>query len=101
MVGSITYDLEENSYNLEWETRANFNTWLSHKQKALRIKIQIAKTQLSKVQQQVYLTCETFHYTYNGCRGLKPYKKKTMQERKIRCKQIEGGCNELVHHWHT
>jgi len=39
MVGSIMYDWEENGYNLEWKTRADFNTWLSHKQKALEIEI--------------------------------------------------------------
>src|SRR5882762_9934524 len=91
MVGSIMYDWEENGYNLEWETRANFNTWLSHKQKALGIEIRIAKTQLSKAQ-QVYLTCETFRCACNSCGGLKPYEKKTMQERKIGSKQIQGGC---------
>jgi hypothetical protein len=91
MVGSITYDREENSYNLEWETRADFNTWLSHEQKALGIEIRIAKTWLSKAQ-QVYLTCKTFRCARNGCGGLKPYKKKTMRERKIGSKRIQGGC---------
>jgi hypothetical protein len=92
MVGSITYDREENGYNLEWETRADFNTWLSHGQKALGIEIRIAKTQLSKVRQQVYLTCETFRCAHNGCGGLKPYEKKTTRERKIGSKRIQGGC---------
>ena len=78
MVGSITYDREESGYNLEWETRANFDRWLTHKQKALGIEIQIAKTWLSKAWQQVYLTCETFRCVHNGCGGLKPYKKKTV-----------------------
>jgi len=41
-VGSIMYNWEENGYNLEWETRANFDKWLTHKQKAVGIEIQIA-----------------------------------------------------------
>jgi len=92
MVGSIMYDQEENEYNLEWETRADFDRWLTHEQKAIGIEIQIAKTRLSKARQQVYLTCETFHCTCNRCRGLKHYKKKTVWERKIDSKQINGGC---------
>jgi len=48
MVGSITYDREENRYNLEWETRADFDRWLTHEQKAIGIEIRIAKTRLSK-----------------------------------------------------
>src|SRR6266567_1175162 len=92
MVGSIMYDQEENGYNLEWETRADFNRWLTHKQKAIGIEIRIAKTRLSKAQQQVYLTCETFRCTRNRCGGLKHYEKKTARERKINSKWIDGGC---------
>jgi hypothetical protein len=29
-IGSMAYDREENSYNLEWESRADFNAWLTH-----------------------------------------------------------------------
>jgi hypothetical protein len=66
MVGSITYDREENGYNLEWE-RANFGRWLTHEKMAIGIEIQTAKTPTSKAGQQVYLTCETFRCACNGC----------------------------------
>jgi len=39
MVGSIMYDREENGYNLEWESRADFQNWLSHEQRELGIEI--------------------------------------------------------------
>jgi hypothetical protein len=78
LVGSIAYN-QEKGYNLEWESRADFQTWLRHEQKAQGIKIQIAKTHLSKVQ-QVYLTCETFRCAHNGCGGVKRYVKKTTWE---------------------
>ena len=90
LVGSIAYDREK-GYNLEWESRADFQTWLRHEQKALGIEIRIAKTRLSKVQ-QVYLTCETFRCARNGCGGVKRYAKKTTRERKIDTKRIDGGC---------
>ncbi|KAF8491686.1 hypothetical protein F5888DRAFT_1807190 [Russula emetica] len=92
MVGSITYDREENGYNLEWETRADFESWLTHEQKALGIEIRRSKTRTSKARQQVYLTCETFRCARNEIGGVKPYAKKTTRERKIGSKQIEGGC---------
>ena len=92
MVGSITYDREESGYNLEWETRADFDKWLTHEQRAVGIEIRIAKTRISKARQQVYLTCETFRCVRNGCGGVKPYKKKTSWERKIDSKRIDGGC---------
>ena len=91
-VGSITYDREENGYRLEWETRADFESWLSHEQRALGIEIRRSKTRTSKAQQQVYLTCETFRCARNGCGGLKPYQRKTARERKIDSKRIDGGC---------
>jgi hypothetical protein len=91
LVGSITYDWEESGYNLEWESRAAFQTWLSHEQMAQGIEIRIAKTRLSKAR-QVYLTCETFRCACNGCGGIKPYVKKTARERKIDTKRIVGGC---------
>ena len=92
MVGSITYDREENGYNLEWETRADFDRWLTHEQKALGIEIRIAKTRRSKARHQVYLTCETFRCARNGCGGIKPYEKKMAREWKIDPKRIDGGC---------
>jgi hypothetical protein len=92
MVGSIMYNWEENGYNLEWETRADFDRWLTHEQKAVGIEIQIAKTQRSKAQQQVYLTCKTFCCAHNGCEGIKHYEKKMAQEQKIDSKWIDGGC---------
>jgi hypothetical protein len=91
MVGSITYDREENSYNLEWETRADFDRWLTHEQKAIGIEIRIAKTQISKAR-RVYLTCETFRCVHNRCGGIKAYEKKTAREQKIDSKRIDGGC---------
>jgi len=90
-MGSIMYDQKENGYNLEWESRANFDRWLTHEQEVLGIEIRIAKTQASKAQ-QLYLKCETFRCTRNGCEGIKPYVKKTTQERKIESKWINGGC---------
>ena len=46
--GSITYNHKKNGYNLEWESRADFNTWLMHKQAAIGIEIQVSKTWASK-----------------------------------------------------
>jgi len=37
--GSITYDQEENRYNLEWESRDDFNKWLTHEQATIGIEI--------------------------------------------------------------
>ena len=91
LVGSITYDRKENGYNLEWETRSNFESWLTHEQRATGIEIRQSKTCLSKAQ-HVYLTCETFRCTHNEIGGVKPYQKKTMRERKINSKRIDGGC---------
>jgi hypothetical protein len=47
--GSIIYDCKKNSYNLEWKLRANFNTWLTHKQVAIGIEIWVSKIQASKL----------------------------------------------------
>ena len=90
-MGSIMYDRKENGYNLEWESRADFDRWLTHEQEALGIEIRITKTQASKVR-QLYLRCETFRCTRNGCGGIKPYVKKTTRERKIESKRIDGRC---------
>jgi hypothetical protein len=38
-MGSMTYNQNENSYNLEWESRANFNKWLTHEQATRGIEI--------------------------------------------------------------
>ena len=38
-MGSITYDREEGGYNLEWESRNNFNKWLTHEQAMIGIEI--------------------------------------------------------------
>ena len=90
-VGSITYDWQENRYNLEWKTRDDFQRWLSHEQQAFGIEIWLAKTCLSKMQ-QVYLTCKTFHCACNKLRGTKLHVKTAMQERKIPSKQLESEC---------
>jgi hypothetical protein len=42
--GSMTYNHKKNSYNLEWESRADFNTWLTHEQTAIGIEIWVSKT---------------------------------------------------------
>ncbi len=38
-IGSIMYDWGEGGYNLEWESRADFERWLTHEQQALGIEI--------------------------------------------------------------
>jgi len=90
-IGSMTYDRKENGYNLKWESRAEFNDWLTHEQAAVGIEIHVSKTQQSKVR-QLYSTCETFRCVHNRTGGKSHYVKKTMRERKIDPKQIEGGC---------
>jgi hypothetical protein len=90
-IGSITYDQEENSYNLEWESRADFNEWLTHKQMAIGIEIRISKTRKSK-SHNLYSTRETLCCVCNATGGKSHYVKKTMHKRKIDSKQIEGGC---------
>jgi hypothetical protein len=90
-IGSITHDREESGYNLEWESRAEFNRWLSHEQAALGIEIRVSKTRESKAR-QLYSTCETLRCARNGTGGKSRYVKKTTRERKIDGKRIEGGC---------
>jgi hypothetical protein len=85
------YDREMNGYNLEWETRGDFESWLTHEQQAVGIEIFRSKTQLSSAC-KVYLTCETFHCLRNKIGRTKPRVKKLAWERKIESKQIEGGC---------
>jgi hypothetical protein len=89
-MGSITYDREEGGYNLEWESRADFNEWLTHEQAAIGIEIWLSKTQASKMH-ELYSTNETFCCVRNGTGGIKNYMK-TACERKINSKWIEGGC---------
>jgi hypothetical protein len=90
-MGSITYDQEENCYNLEWESRDDFNKWLTHEQAVIGIKIRLFKTWHSK-NKSLYSTCKTFHCTCNGTGGKKNYVKKMTHERKIDSKWIEGNC---------
>jgi len=90
-IGSITYDRQKNGYNLEWESRADFNSWLTHEQGAIGIEIRLSKTWASK-KRQLYSTCETFHCARNGTGGKSRYVKKTTRERKLDSKRIEGGC---------
>ncbi|KAN0103757.1 hypothetical protein V8E52_006518 [Russula decolorans] len=33
-IGTLSYNQQENGYGLEWESRANFNDWLTHEQAA-------------------------------------------------------------------
>ena len=93
-IGSMSYDHQENGYNLEWELRAKFSDWLTNKQAALGIKIWVSKTWASKL--QVYSTCETFCCARNGTGRKVNYIKKTARERKIDSKWIEGGCHCFV-----
>jgi len=90
-IGSMAYDRNENGYNLEWESRAEFNDWLAHEQAAVGIEIRVSKTRQSK-SRQLYSTCKTFRCTRNGTGGKSHYVKKTARERKIDSKRIEGGC---------
>jgi hypothetical protein len=88
--GSMTYDRDKNSYNLKWESRGEFNEWLTNEQAALGIEIQVSKTWASK--SRLYSTCETLSCACNGTGRKHNYIKKTMRERKIDSKRIKGGC---------
>ena len=88
-MGSITYDQNENCYNLKWESRDDFDRWLTNEQDAHGIEIHISKVQCGK---QLYLSSETFCCICNKTWGVKHYEKKTAWERKIESKQIEGRC---------
>ena len=94
-IGDIMYDWEKDGYKLEWEIRADFKRWLTHKQQAVGIDIQRSKTCLSNVQ-QIYVTCETFCCAHNRLKEAKSYKKKMAGKRKIGSKQIKGGCPYYV-----
>ncbi|KAF8484211.1 hypothetical protein F5888DRAFT_1812229 [Russula emetica] len=90
-LGSFTYDREEASYNLEWESRADFDKWLTHEQAAIGIEIWVSKTRASKTR-ELYSTYETLRCARNGTGGKKNYTTKTTRERKIDSKWIEDGC---------
>jgi hypothetical protein len=90
-MGSMTYDREKNGYNLEWESRADFNQWLTHEQAAIGIEIRVSKTRHSRTH-ELYSMCETLRCARNGTGGKSRYVKKTTRERKIDSKRIEGGC---------
>ncbi len=90
-MGSMTYNREENNYNLEWESRDDFIRWLTHEQAAIGIEIWLSRMRHSK-NNSLYSTCETYCCARNGTGGKKDYVKKTMHERKIDGKRIEGGC---------
>jgi len=94
-MGSITYNQEVSGYDLEWESRAEFNKWLTYEQAAIGIEIRLSKTRYSK-NNTLYSTCETFHCMYNRTGGKSHYVKKTMREWKIKSKWIEGGCPCLI-----
>jgi hypothetical protein len=90
-VGSITYDREQNGYDLEWESRAEFDRWLKHKQDASGVEIRVSVTRPSKTG-VLYLNCVTFCCTRNGTGGVKAYEKTTARKRKVASKRIKGGC---------
>ena len=73
-IGSITYNQNENCYDLKWESRDDFDRWLTNEQDTHGVKIRISKVQRGK---QLYLSSETFHCTRNKTRGVKHYEKKT------------------------
>ena len=93
-MGSITYD-RDNSYDIEWESISEFNTWLSCEQVAHGIKIRRQKIKRSKVG-LLYLTCETYRCVRNETGRKSHYVKKTTRERKIDTKRINGGCPCIV-----
>ena len=88
-IGSMTYDQEQNGFNLEWESRDDFSNWLRLEQKEMGIELRISKVWKSQAH---YLSKEIFSCTHNGTGGKKVYVKKTTCERKIDSKWIEGGC---------
>jgi hypothetical protein len=90
-MGSITYDREEASYNLEWESRDDFDKWLTHEQAAIGIEIWLSRTYYPK-NSALYSKGKIFCCARNGTGGKKHYVKKTTCERKIDSKRIKGGC---------
>ncbi len=90
-MGSITYDREEGSYNLEWESRDDFDKWLTHEQATIGIEIRLSKTRYSK-NNKLYSKGEIFCCAHNGTGGKKHHMKMTACERKIDSKWIEGRC---------
>jgi hypothetical protein len=90
-MGSITYNREEAGYNLKWESRDNFNKWLTHEQATIGIEIWLSRTYYPK-NSALYSKGEIFCCAHNGTGGEKHYVKKTTCERKIDSKQIEGRC---------
>src|SRR5260370_18621497 len=88
-MGSMTYNWEENNYNLEWESRDDFIRWLTHEQATIGIEIRLSRTRHSK-NNSLYSTCETYCYVRNGTGGKKNYLKKTTHETKIDGKRLQG-----------
>jgi len=93
-MGSITYDWD-NSYDIEWESISEFNTWLSCEQVAHGIEIRRQKIKRSKAG-LLYLMCETYRCARNGTGGKSHYMKKMTRERMIDTKRIDGSCPCIV-----
>ena len=91
-IGSMTYNWEQNGFNLEWESRDDFSNWLRLEQKEMGIKLQVSKVRKSQAWELCYSSNETFSCTCNETGGKKVYVKKTTCERKIDSKQIKGEC---------
>ena len=91
-IGSMTYNREQNSFNLEWESRDDFSNWLRLEQKEMGIELRISKVWKSQARELRYSSNETFSCMRNGTGGKKVYVKKTTRERKIDSKRIEGRC---------
>ena len=87
-MGSITYDQNENGYNLEWESRDDFDRWLTNEQEAHGIEIQISKVQGGK---QLYLSSKTFRCMCNRTGGVKHYKKKTARKERSKVSRLGAG----------
>ena len=91
-IGSMTYDREQNGFNLKWESRDDFSNWLRLEQKEMGIELRVSKVRKSQAQELHYSSNKTFSCTRNGMGGKKVYVKKTTCERKIDSKRIEGRC---------
>ena len=88
LLGSITYD-REHSFNLEWDSKEAFKTWLDNEQTAQSIELRPSKIERGSA---LYATNQIFRCARNGTGGVKIYQKKTTRERKIESKRLPDGC---------
>ena len=90
--GSITFD-QKHGFSLEWESKEAFKDWLDNEQTAQFIELRPSKIEHGSV---LYTTNQIFQCTHNRTGGFKAYQKKMTHERKIKSKQIAGGCPSHV-----